>query len=270
MGKAQLSSESAKIDTELLLAFCLNKNTTFLLTWPEQTLTQAQQIQFESLLKLRHAGHPIAHLIGFKEFWGLNFKVTPDTLIPRPDTEILVETALEKTKNQQEGAMLDLGTGTGAIICALKSERPNAKAMATDFDQAALEVAQTNAKLLRLEIDFLQGSWFEPVLERKFNCIVSNPPYIEQNDQHLQQGDVRFDPITALTSGHDGLDDLTTIIAQAPSYLVPDGWLLVEHGYNQAEAVAELMKQAGLQSVELIYDYGNNPRVTCGQYNDHH
>lgn len=272
-------SDSAGLDAELLLAHCLQTSRTYLFTWPEKMLNESQQACFENLLQQRLQGHPIAHLTGEREFWGLALKVTPDTLIPRPDTEILVETALQKIERLQQTNqacsvssqpsplhVLDLGTGTGAIALALKQECPQCDVTALDQSAAALEIARNNAHTHDLSIRFLQSDWFSALdANERFSIIVSNPPYIENNDPHLQQGDVRFDPISALTSGEDGLDDLKFIIEQAWSFLHPGGWLLVEHGYNQAEAVSALFRQRGYQQIESRCDYGGNPRITFGQ-----
>ncbi len=270
----QQISDSPKLDAELLLAHCLQKNRTYLYTWPEKTLTENEQACFDKQLQQRLCGHPIAHLTGEREFWGLNLKVTADTLIPRPDTEILIETALDKlhqsdnsaAQNAQACRMLDLGTGTGAIALALKAEFPQCQVYALDFSLGALEVAKHNAQTQQLAIEFLHSSWFEQLDPNlKFQLIVSNPPYIEEQDPHLTEGDVRFEPITALTSGTDGLDDLKIIIQQAWSFLQDAGWLMVEHGYNQADQVATLFKLQGYQQVQTLQDYGNNPRITIGQ-----
>lgn len=267
-------SDSPKLDAELLLAFCLHKNRTYLYTWPEKELSETEQACFDALIQQRLLGHPIAHLTGEREFWGLNLKVTEDTLIPRPDTEILIETALDKltnlhntfSKTNQACSILDLGTGTGAIALALKTEFKNCDMFAIDFSLAALEVAQHNAKAHNLDIQFIHSSWFEQLDSNlRFNLITSNPPYIEEQDPHLKQGDVRFEPITALTAGKDGLDDLKVITEQAWSFLNSKGWLMVEHGYNQATDVQALFTQHGYQQIETINDYGHNPRITIGQ-----
>ncbi|WP_024850397.1 peptide chain release factor N(5)-glutamine methyltransferase [Hydrogenovibrio kuenenii] len=270
-GKSHISSDSPVLDAELLLAYTLGKNRTFLFTWPETELSAAQESAFEKLIKKRQAGIPIAHLIGRREFWGMDFKVTEDTLIPRPDTEILVEQTLTKIDLCQKSGtaspkVLDLGTGSGAIICALKNEIPTIQAYAVDYQAPALEIAKQNAKNHALDINFKLGSWLEPFADHKFNIIVSNPPYIEENDPHLKQGDVRFEPITALTSGEDGLRDIQTLIKNSRSHLEQNGWLLIEHGYNQADAVQQLLIKNDYQKIETFYDYGNNPRVTMGCY----
>lgn len=273
--QSQQVSDSPKLDAELLLCHCLKKNRTFLFTWPEKRLQPKQQACFEALLKQRLRGHPVAHLIGQREFWGLNLKVTADTLIPRPDTEILVETALEKLpkKNssdlfeiEQACQILDLGTGSGAIALALKHERPDCQVTAVDLSPAALQVAQQNAQTLRLEINFKPSCWFSELSESQpYDLIVSNPPYIEDEDEHLQQGDVRFEPLSALTSGKDGLNDLKTIIQQACPFLKSGGWLIVEHGYNQASAIQTLFKTFGYVNVCSRQDYAGHDRITLGQ-----
>jgi len=275
--ESQQISDSCKLDAELLMSHCLKQTRTYLYTWPEKILSENQQACFDELVQKRLQGQPIAHLMGEREFWGLNLKVTPDTLIPRPDTEILIETALQKlstlkkvnaplSQNQQACHILDLGTGTGAIALALKSELPACKVTAIDFSLAALEVAKHNALSHQLNIELIHSSWFDALKSlQQFDLIASNPPYIEAQDPHLTQGDVRFEPLSALTAGSDGLDDLKVIIGQACSFLKKDGWLLVEHGYNQAHSVATLFAQHDFKHIETIQDYGQNPRITLGQ-----
>ncbi|WP_321275934.1 peptide chain release factor N(5)-glutamine methyltransferase [Thiomicrorhabdus indica] len=261
-------SDSPKLDAELLLCHVLECERSYLYTWPEKILGNDQVLAFRELLQKRQQGHPIAHLIGEREFWGLPLKVTPDTLIPRPDTEVLIETALTLLPAGQNANLriLDLGTGTGAIALALKSERPNAQVCAVDFSKAALEVAKTNSELLNLPIQNLHSSWFQALPAGEyFDLIASNPPYIEQEDEHLSQGDVRFEPISALTSGKDGLEDIRLIAKQAIDYLLPAGWLILEHGYNQGEAVREILAENGYQTIETRQDYGQNDRITFGQ-----
>lgn len=274
--------DSYRLDAELLLAHSLQVSRTYLFTWSDKLLDSQQQLAFETLLQQRLQGRPIAHLLGEREFWGLNLKVTADTLIPRPDSETLVEAVLElhqhaqssssspdtklENKTDQAWSILDLGTGSGAIALALKSECPLCSVTAVDFSEKALQVASENALNLQLDVDFLQSDWFSAIKATQlFDCIVSNPPYIEEADPHLLEGDVRFEPITALTSGQDGLEDIRKITNQAWSFLKPNGWLLIEHGYHQAESVAEIFKIDHYSNVRGIKDLGGNPRVTLGQ-----
>ncbi|BCN92654.1 release factor glutamine methyltransferase [Thiomicrorhabdus immobilis] len=260
--------DSPKIDAELLLCHTLDVNRSYLFTWPEKELTAEQTHAFQNDLQLRLAGHPIAHIIGQREFWGLNLRVSNNTLIPRPDTETLIEAVLnlDGIKNKQaECTILDLGTGSGAIALALKSELPHCDITAIDQSQAALEIARENAISNQLDVQFMQSDWFSAIGQKQYHCIVSNPPYIEEDDPHLNQGDVRFEPLSALTSGEDGLDDIRLIINQAWSHLVSQGWLVIEHGYNQAESIAELFKETGFQNRTLCKDLGGNPRVSLGQ-----
>ncbi|WP_321324809.1 peptide chain release factor N(5)-glutamine methyltransferase [Thiomicrorhabdus sp.] len=259
--------DSPGLDAELLLCDALGVNRTYLFTWPEKILTNQQTKDFANGLQQRLLGKPIAHIIGHREFWGLNLQVTPDTLIPRPDTETLIEAVLEihSTHNSKPcGKILDLGTGSGAIALALKSELPGYDVTAVDQSTAALDVAQQNAQQLNLQVNFLTSDWFSAI-EGTFDFIVSNPPYIEDNDPHLQQGDVRFEPLSALTSGKDGLTDIKFIIYQAWSYLETQGWLLIEHGYNQAQPIQTLLKEAGYQNITTKQDLGGNPRISLAQ-----
>ena len=221
---------------------------------------------FEALISRRLNGEPIAYILGCREFYGLNFLVTPDTLIPRPDTETLVEAALAKIPNKSNLSILDLGTGSGAIALAIARNRPQANVIAVDTSNSALEIANKNAENLNIHnIEFVLSDWFENLSNQRFDVIVSNPPYIEENDVHLTQGDLRFEPMSALASGEDGLDDIRKIIDSCLVYLKPQGWLMFEHGYNQAAQVADLMAQAGLSNIETIKDLGDNDRVTFGK-----
>ncbi|MBO1923153.1 peptide chain release factor N(5)-glutamine methyltransferase [Thiomicrorhabdus sp. 6S3-12] len=258
--------DNPKLEAEILLGHVLGCTRSYFYTWPEKPLSTAETEQFQTLYNLRLTGQPIAHIIGNREFWGLELKVTADTLIPRPDTETLIETALELLPATPQAKILDLGTGSGAIALALKSELPQAEVSAIDFSPAALEVAKENAKRLNLPVTFMQGSWCQPLAaEQRFNLIASNPPYIEEQDPHLQQGDVRFEPLSALTSGRDGLNDIRLIAEQAQAHLQDNGWLIVEHGYNQAQAVQEILQQNGYQQIQSRCDYGGNQRITFGQ-----
>lgn len=258
-------SDSPRLDAELLLARALDRPRSHIGAWPERRPDVVQLAEFERLLERRLQGEPMAHILGEREFWSLDLQVTPDTLIPRPDTEMLVETALEKIPPGRGCRVLDLGTGTGAIALAIKKERPLAEVAATDASEPALEVARRNAQRHRLQVEFRAGDWWLPFADRQFDVVVSNPPYIADSDSHLASGDVRFEPRSALASGPAGLDDLERIIGGVPALLAPGGWLLVEHGYDQAEPVAERFAQAGFVDIRCHRDLGGQLRVTQGR-----
>ena len=261
--------ESPRADADVLLCHLLDCRRSYLMTWPERELDAAQQATLQEWLARRLNGEPIAHLVGEREFWSLPLKVSPATLIPRPDTEVLVEQALTKIP-QGPCAVLDLGTGTGAIALALKSERPEVDVWAVDRMADAAALARENSAALGLPIEVRDGSWFEPLGEPdrdktpRFAVIVSNPPYIDGADPHLEQGDVRFEPRSALVADDAGLADIRHIVAHAPAYLLPDGWLLLEHGWDQGEAVRQLLRDGGYREVATVRDYGDNDRVTLG------
>lgn len=258
-------SDSAKRDAEILLGFVTGRARTYLLAFGETPLTAEQAQQLTVLLARRERGEPVAYLVGEREFWSLPLSVSPATLIPRPDTECLVELALERLP-AAPCAILDLGTGTGAIALALSSERPDCQLTGIDLQPEAVALAQHNAQKLAINnARFLQGSWFTPVAGQKFALIASNPPYIDQADPHLGQGDVRFEPGTALVAADQGLADLATIVQQAADYLEPQGWLLLEHGWQQGESVRTLLNTEGFIAVATHRDYGGNDRVTLGQ-----
>ena len=261
------ASDSPAADADCLLCAVLACTRTWLRTWPERTLTDEQCERLLRLAERREAGEPIAHLLGEREFWSLPLQVSAATLIPRPDTEVLVEQALARLPVDATGVrVLDLGTGTGAIALALKSERPGVDVWAVDRIAAACELARDNATRLALTIEVRCGSWFEPVLEERFTLIVSNPPYIDEQDPHLEQGDVRFEPRSALVAAGAGLADLQHIVTQAPEHLLSGGWLLLEHGWQQGQAVRDLLLQRGFSSVATVRDYGDQERVTLGQW----
>ncbi|CAM3382784.1 MULTISPECIES: peptide chain release factor N(5)-glutamine methyltransferase [Yersinia] len=258
-------SDSPKRDAEILLGLVTGRQRTFLLAFGETELTEEQKEQLELLAARREQGEPIAYLVGEREFWSLPLSVSSATLIPRPDTECLVEQALVRLP-EQPCRVLDLGTGSGAIALALASERPDCQVTGVDLQPDAVALARHNAEKLSLNnVEFLQGSWFSPLTGR-FALIASNPPYIDANDPHLEQGDVRYEPHSALVAEDEGLADLAAIIRQAPDYLEPKGWLLLEHGWQQATAVEKLLLQAGFSTVATCKDYGNNDRVTLGQW----
>lgn len=259
-------SDTPRLDIEVLLGHVLQKTRTYLFTWPEHSLSEDEYQLFEALFERRLRGEPVAHLIGSREFWSLSLSVSPATLIPRPDTELLVETALELPL-PESAQVIDLGTGTGAIALALACERPAWQVDAVDAVDAAVTLADTNRRRLGLlNVDVRQSDWFAALGDLRFDLVVSNPPYIDSSDPHLQQGDVRFEPKSALVAEGRGLADLKTIIQQAPTHLNNGGWLLLEHGWQQAQAVRELMQAAGFDRVETRQDLGGRDRATMGQW----
>jgi len=257
--------DEAGVDVRLLLQQVLKVNHAWLISHANDVLSAAQMDAFNILFQRRLAGEPMAYILGQREFYGLDLKTTTATLIPRPDTETLVEAALTKIPLDKNFSVLDLGTGTGAIALAISSKRPLANITAVDFSDEALKVAQENAKALNLnQVSFIESNWFDALANHKFDLIVSNPPYIAKDDVHLSQGDLRFEPISALASGADGLDDIRIIIKQAPQYLNQGGWLMLEHGYDQAAAVASLMSERGFTQVSHSLDLAGIQRVTIG------
>ena len=259
-------SPSARLDAELLLAHVLGKPRSYLRTWPEHEPSAEQVTAFQALLARRRQGEPVAYLLGRQGFWSLQLIVAPHTLIPRPDTELLVETALQLLPATPLAA-LDLGTGTGAIALALASERPAWRLTGVDRIDEAVALAERNRAALQLDnASFQPSHWFSALGGQRFALIVSNPPYIRSDDQHLSQGDVRFEPASALVAGRDGLTDLREIIAQAPDHLEHGGWLLLEHGYDQAAAVRELLLARGFAQVESRRDLGGHERISLGSW----
>lgn len=266
------ASDTALLDTELLLCHSLSVDRAWLKTWPDKILSAPDMQRFEELFRRRLEGEPVAFIIGSQGFWTLDLKVSPHTLIPRPETELLVETAmqLELPNNSQ---VLDLGTGTGAIALALASEYPQWQMTAVDVQASAVELAEQNRLACQLKnVTIYQSDWFAAVANRQpqtlFNLIVSNPPYIEIDDAHLFEGDVRFEPASALVSGTQGLDDLQLVIGQSSGFLAPAGWLLVEHGHAQGLAVRDLFNEAGYVLVETRQDYNQLDRITLGRLAD--
>lgn len=258
-------SDSPKLDAELILCHLLGKSRSYLFGWGDEPLLPSIQSQANELLERRLAGEPVAYLIGFREFWSLRLQVNPSTLIPRPDTETLVEWALELPL-LPVSRVLDLGTGTGAIALALASEQPSWQVEAVDLKQEAVELAISNARMNGLDrVKLYQSDWFEKVSGR-FDLIVSNPPYIDPEDPHLSQGDVRFEPSSALTADEQGLADLRFLSSYAKTFLKEGGWLLMEHGYDQAQAVQGLLKENGFVNVTTREDLAGQPRVTGGQW----
>lgn len=263
------SGTTARLDAELLLAHVLNQPRSYLFTWPERLLSDTEATTFWRLVNQRRDGVPVAYLIGQREFWHLTLKVTEATLIPRPDTELLVELALDLQPDQAAIKVADLGTGSGAIALALASERPHWYVVAIDKSSAALAVARENAINNGIpNTKFLEGLWCDSLAAGSMSMIVSNPPYIASADPHLMEGDVRFEPISALASGADGLNDIRQIARQALPCLVPGGWLLLEHGHDQGAAVRDILTCAGFTEIRTETDLANHERVTLAQKPD--
>ncbi|MDF7667758.1 peptide chain release factor N(5)-glutamine methyltransferase [Orbaceae bacterium ESL0727] len=261
-----VDSESPKRDAEILLGYVTHKTRTFIMAFCETTLSVDDLAKLDVCLKRRQNGEPVAYITGEKEFWSLNFNVSNATLIPRPDTEKLVELGLDYLP-KVPCEVLDLGTGTGAISIAMATERPDCLFTAVEKNKDALLLAQHNAANIGVNnVYFLQGDWYKPIKSRKFSMIVSNPPYIEPTDIHLSQGDVRYEPRSALVSEDNGLADIKLIIKGAIKHLHQYGWLLIEHGWQQALDVQTVFKQQGFQLVETFADYSGNDRVTLGRY----
>ncbi|MGZ4990967.1 MAG: peptide chain release factor N(5)-glutamine methyltransferase [Methylobacter sp.] len=260
-------SDSPLLDAEILLGQVLNKQRSYLRAWPDQQLEPAQLAAFKTLLEQRRHGLPIAYITGNREFWSRDFRVTPDVLIPRPDTELLIELSLKLIPLDEPFKIIDLGTGSGIIAITLAAERPNAQIDATDFSLAALRIAQLNADRHHIDnVRFYQSSWFTDVPADKFNLIISNPPYIAEDDIHLQQGDIRFEPQTALCATDQGLGDIKIIADVARNYLESQGHLLIEHGYDQERQVQTLFKDLHYDKVQTYTDLSGQPRVTYGQF----
>lgn len=266
--RQQLPPEEATREAELMLCRVTGLTRTQLRTYPEKDVSDTKQKQLSAWVQRRSQGEPLAYILGDTEFYGLKLSVTPDTLIPRQDTELLVDAALELIPERAPWTVLDMGTGTGAIAIAIAHHRPIAQVTALDASKAALAVAQDNACGLRLpSIRFIHSDWFSALGQQRFDVIISNPPYIAQNDPHLQATSLPYEPMSALTSGVDGLDDIRLLVQQAPKHLNSDGWLLLEHGYDQGAAVRHLMQSAGFSAIATHRDYGNNDRITLGQLN---
>lgn len=260
--------DSPRLDAELLLSHVLHRPRSYLHAHPEQEPEAAAQAEFRRLLAARRHGEPVAYLTAEREFWSLPLKVTPATLIPRPETELLVEAALQRIPKNAGWRILDLGTGSGAIALAIARERPRSRITATDLSAAAVAVARENAAGLQLDnVEFLEGDWFQPLIGERFHLIVSNPPYIPASDPHLDSGDVRFEPRLALVAGGDGLDSLRRIATAAADHLQSPGWLLLEHGYDQAVAVRDLLHAQGGRQIQSLQDLQGHERVTLAAMN---
>ncbi|VAW82067.1 Peptide chain release factor N(5)-glutamine methyltransferase [hydrothermal vent metagenome] len=260
------AAEQARFEAELLLAFALDKPRVYLHSWPEATPDKETQSLYQQLIHKRLSGTPIAYLTGQREFWSLALQVNPHTLIPRPETETLVEKVLQQIRHIQSPQVIDLGTGSGAIALAIASERPDAQVTASDSSHAALKVARHNAQHLKLNnITFMQTNWCQNLPLNHYHLIVTNPPYIASDDHHLNEGDVRFEPVSALSSGIEGLDDIRVICQNAGKHLLTGGWLSLEHGFDQAEAVRTILGQENFSHLGHACDLAQIPRISWGQ-----
>lgn len=262
------TSDSPLLDAELLLCHCINKDRSYLYTWPEKEINASQQQCFESMVQKRATDYPVAYLLGKKAFWDLELIVSEDVLIPRPETELVVETALEKIKHTSKPNILDLGTGSGAIALAIASERPDAVITATDVSARALEIAKKNSQKydFKQRIILLQSDWFSAIEDSGFDLIASNPPYISEQDSHLSNS-IRYEPRSALVAKDEGLEDIKQIVTKSKAYLKPKGWIIIEHGYDQSKDVQDTFEEKGFYNIDTLIDLQKNPRITLGQYN---
>jgi len=262
---ADQDADEARRDAQVLLGFALSVPRAWLTAHADQVIDPNAAERFEALVVLRAKGHPVAYLVGAKEFFGLLLRVTPDVLIPRPETEELVETALERLPHGETRKVLDLGTGSGCIAIAIASERPAAQVTAVDSSNSALALARENAVAHGVEVEVLQSDWFSALGGRRFDLVVANPPYVAADDAHLRQGDLRFEPRAAIAAGADGLADIRRIAGAAPKHLHPGGWLLIEHGYDQAEACRDLLHDGGFADLVSRADIAGLRRIAGGR-----
>ncbi|NOR81801.1 MAG: peptide chain release factor N(5)-glutamine methyltransferase [Methyloprofundus sp.] len=260
-------SDSAELDVEVLLCHVLEKNRSYLRTWPEKQLNESQLKQFTHLLKQRQQGQPIAYITGTREFWSRDFYVDSNVLIPRPDTETLIELCLQLIQHKPDAKLIDLGTGSGAIAITLAAECPQLKVTAVDNSLQALHIAQKNAQLNQApDIRFLQSDWLSQLAHESFDFIVSNPPYVDPDDPHLARGDVRFEPNSALIAQQQGRQDIIHICKQSQLHLNNGGYLVLEHGYNQKQCVHDILQQHHYQNIQCLHDLANQPRVSYAQW----
>ena len=267
IGRALAEARLDPVDARALLRHALGAADAYLITHSAQALSQAQSELFAALTARRSAGEPVAYIIGQREFFSLEFKVTPAVLIPRPETEILVEAALERVAVDTTSRVLDLGTGSGCIAISIATLRPLARIVALDSSRAALAVARDNAQRHAVtNLKIIASDWFSALAGQRFGVIAANPPYVAAGDPHLRQGDLRFEPPAALVAGNDGLDCIRLIVATAPQYLERGGWLAFEHGYDQAERCRELLTQAGFSELFSRIDVAGIARVSGGQW----
>lgn len=260
-----LEQGESRLEVRVLLEHVLNVDRAWLLSHDDEEIKGATGERYEGLLARRLAGEPIAYIVGEREFYGRSFKVGPSVLIPRPETELLVDLAKVQIPADKPCDIVDLGTGSGCIAITLALECPACKVTAVDSSRPGLDLAGENALSLKADVKWHQGNWFSGLDELRFDLIVSNPPYVAEQDAHLQSGDVRFEPRTALASGPLGLNDLAVIIEQSPIFLRPDGWVLLEHGWNQGCAVGNMMKRRGFRQIQCHKDYAGLDRVTWGK-----
>jgi len=269
-GLLETHSDSALLDAEVLLCLVLDKNRSYLRAWPDKPVDTEHSRRFWPLIQKRQQGIPIAYLTGVREFWSRDFTVTPDVLIPRPDTELLVELGLTLIPADKSVKVIDLGTGSGIIAITLAAERPHAHISAADASLPALNIARRNAQRHSINnITFYQSNWLAEIADTGFHLIISNPPYIAEDDCHLLQGDVRFEPKSALCAAGQGLGDIKTIADTARKHLEPGGHLLIEHGYDQQQQVQRIFKGFNYDNVDTYRDLSGQPRVTYGQWNTH-
>ncbi len=262
----QSVNESPLLDAEVLLCKVLGKDRSYLRAWPDGELSPEQNQAYQVLVNARRQGKPIAYITGTREFWSRDFLVSPDVLIPRPDTELLIELSLVLIPTNQPCRIIDLGTGSGIIAITLAAERPDAQVIATDISPAAIQIAKTNAAKHNVgHIEFYQSNWFDSIPAGKFDLIVSNPPYLAEDDEHLQQGDLRFEPKTALIANEEGLVDIRIIAETAITKLESGGYVIVEHGYDQGLTIRKMFISLGYNNVQTHEDLARLPRVTVGQ-----
>lgn len=263
--RLQASTDSPRLDAELLLAYVLRRDRAYLYSYPESLLPTDQRDHFHALLQRRQQGEPLAYLTGHKEFWSLPLSITPQVLIPRPETELLVELALGCFAREQSIKVADLGTGSGAIALALAHERPHWRITATDISTSALEIARSNAQTLG-NVRFLSGHWFVPLHAQRLHLITSNPPYIDRHDPHLQQPELRHEPQQALVSANHGLGDIMHIIDNAPQHLLAGGFLILEHGFDQGNVVRKRLKHRGFSAIDTRHDLAGHERATLARW----
>jgi release factor glutamine methyltransferase len=266
VARALAGSGLIPFEARILMAHVMHRDRAWLAAHDDEPMTTTEVKAFDAMARRRREGEPIAYLVGRREFYGLDLEVTPDVLIPRPETELLVELALVRIDANARAEVLDLGSGSGAIALAIASERPSCAVLGVDISPAALEIARRNAARLNIgNVTFVESDWFSAVPKKQYDAIVANPPYVASIDPHLREGDLRFEPPTALAAGVDGLSAIRAIVADAADYLAPGAWVLIEHGYDQSEAVQTLLREAGFNDVQSRRDLAGIPRTALGR-----